>query len=169
MLVMGKLIITDQLPYEIDLTKSSLNGGIYDQENKTITWEIEFNNIDTYENGSKVINFTKDISLVFIGIEGTTRNIENKVNGKLELADIDKDAIYDEHLTKVEIKSQVIAKYQDENGQEIAKEETQTDLVGVSYETNPKDIEGYELIEVIGNETGVLIESDITVIINTKN
>ena len=160
----GKLIITDQLPYEIDLTKSSLNGGIYDQENKTITWEIEFNNIDTYENGSKVINFTKDISLVFIGIEGTTRNIENKVNGKLELADIDKDAIYDEHLTKVEIKSQVIAKYQDENGQEIAKEETQTDLVGVSYETNPKDIEGYELIEVIGNETGVLIESDITVI-----
>lgn len=160
----GKLIITDYLPYEIDVTMSDLNGGTYNKENKTITWEEKFNDIDTYQNGSKEINFNKSITLVFIGIEGTTRNIENIVNGKLELTDIQLESINDNHLTQVEIKAKVTVKYQDENGKEIAKEEQITDLVGVVYETKPKDIEGYELIEVVGDEKGVLIENDLTVI-----
>lgn len=160
----GKILVIDELPYEIDVTKSDLNGGIYNEVDRTIVWEIVLDDINTYQDGIKNIKFNKEIKLVFIGITGLTRDIENNVSAKLELTDANVDLIKDKHLTKVEIKSSVVAKYQDELGKEIAKEETKTDLVGIPYKTNAKEIEGYKLIEVIGDEEDVLIESEITVV-----
>ena len=37
----GKIKIVDTLPYEIDLEKSNIGEGIYNEETKTITWEKE--------------------------------------------------------------------------------------------------------------------------------
>ena len=48
----GKLKIVDYLPYAIDEENSELNGGIYNAEDKTITWEEDLGVINTYAGGS---------------------------------------------------------------------------------------------------------------------
>jgi len=45
------LTIVDTLPYKIDEKASNLNEGIYNDENQTITWTIDLENINTLENG----------------------------------------------------------------------------------------------------------------------
>ena len=41
------ITVVDTLPYKIDVTNSNLDGGIYDDNNKTITWQIT-TNINSY-------------------------------------------------------------------------------------------------------------------------
>ena len=58
----GTVTIVDYLPYEINEELSDIAGGTYNSEEKTITWTESITNIDTYTNGAKEINITKEIT-----------------------------------------------------------------------------------------------------------
>ena len=90
----GKAIVTivDELPYEIDESKAyELDGGIYNKENKTITWIEEIGDIDTFVNGAEEIGITKEISFVYKDIDVRKANIENKVTGTINLVTPEKE------------------------------------------------------------------------------
>ena len=94
-LYMGDVEITlvDTLPYEIDEAKSSLDGGIYDAENKTITWKETIIGIDTYTGGKKQINIEKSISVVFKDIDGSKKVLTNKIAGTIKLTTQEKSNV----------------------------------------------------------------------------
>ena len=84
----AQITIVDTLPYAIDVSKSTLNGGTYDPQTKTITWKELIDGIDTYakpESGNIQIN--KNIKVVYTNIDTTKTEIENKVTGKVKLLD----------------------------------------------------------------------------------
>lgn len=73
--------IVDQLPYRIDVSKSSLNGGEYNDTNKTITWR-ELRNLDTYTNSnSGNLTLSKSISVVFKNIDYSKHKLTNIAQG----------------------------------------------------------------------------------------
>ena len=80
--------ITDTLPFEIDLSKPySLNGGTYDAQTKTITWN-NVNPVDTYANASSgTINIIKTISLTYKNLLPTTNNIVNTIEANVHAID----------------------------------------------------------------------------------
>ena len=85
--------IVDQLPYEIDTSKTyDLDGGKYSNAEKTITWTETINNIDTFANNStQEINITKEITLVYKDIDVTQANVTNKVTGTVKLETPEKE------------------------------------------------------------------------------
>ena len=87
----AKVTIVDTLPYEIDTAKSNIANGTYNAEEKTITWTEEIGNIDTFVNGAKEINITKEISLVYKDIDVTQANVENTVTGTIHLETPEKE------------------------------------------------------------------------------
>ena len=60
-------------------------------------------------------------------------------------------------------KGNVIARYVDEDGNELAEDVITSDYVNQEYTTEAKEIKDYELIEVKGEETGTYTKEDITV------
>ena len=81
----AEVIIVDTLPYAIDKEKSNLNDGNYDENTNTITWTESITGIDTFANGEKQINVTKNISLVYQNLDVTKASVTNKVTGTLNL------------------------------------------------------------------------------------
>lgn len=81
--------IVDQLPYEIEIAegKSDLAGGIYDAENKTITWVEKIEGIDTVKEGKKHINITKKIVLTYKDLDSNAVNLSNRVKVQIRLLD----------------------------------------------------------------------------------
>ena len=58
----------------------------------------------------------------------------------------------------------VIVHHVDKNGKEIAKQETTTDTIGKTYQTNPQNIPGYRLVETPQNARGTYTDgkTDVT-------
>ena len=78
--------IVDNLPYKIDVSKSSLNGGEYNEANKTITWKDMIRNIDTYNNPSSGnITISKAISVVYKNLDYSKNIMTNRVSGSTKL------------------------------------------------------------------------------------
>ena len=77
------ITIVDTLPYKIDTAKSNLNGGTYNDTNKTITWKINATGI--VANSSEQMNITKNITVVYKDLNVTVSPVTNKVTGTLEL------------------------------------------------------------------------------------
>ena len=84
----GILEIVDTLPYKIDIDKSDLAGGEYDEEHKTIKWKILVNNINSFDNNGNV-EIIKTFGVVYkdLPIEEHT-NIKNVANVKFNLKDV---------------------------------------------------------------------------------
>ena len=86
----GKAVleIVDTLPYKIDIDKSDLAGGEYDEEHKTIKWKILVNNINSFDNNGNV-EIIKTFGVVYkdLPIEEHT-NIKNVANVKFNLKDV---------------------------------------------------------------------------------
>ena len=61
------------------------------------------------------------------------------------------------------IKGDVVAKYVDKEGNELSDSITTTDVVGENYKTNAKDIYGYKLVDIEGEEEGTYIDGTIYV------
>ena len=83
----GKAQITavDTLPYAIDVSKSTLNGGTYDANTNTITWKEIVEGIDTYANPeSGKIEINKTIKVVYTNIDAKQNAIENTVKGQIK-------------------------------------------------------------------------------------
>ena len=60
--------------------------------------------------------------------------------------------------------AKVIIKYEDEEGKDIKEERVVEGYVTQSYETKAEEIEGYELVEVKGQEKGEMTKEDIIII-----
>ena len=141
--------IVDTLPYEIDETKSNLNGGIYDKETNTITWIIK-TNIDENNN---TIEFNKTIEVIYIDIDNPI--VSNNVTGQTVFGNTTTNGNEDETTTIVDT-GKVIAHYiEKETNVKIANDTTYNGLVGSTYVTEEKDIEGYFLSTIEGETTGV--------------
>ena len=159
----GNAIVTiiDYLSFEIDENASYLDGGIYDKDSKTITWIYNFD-MNTY-NGNDTINITKNIKLVYLGLDASKREVINKVSSKLSLETAPDVTSEDETSTKLEVKGNVIIKYVDEEGNILSENDILSGLVGDKYITVSKEIFGYHLLKVIGNEQGKFIDGDLVV------
>ena len=85
------LTIVDTLPYKIDTTqgKSDLAGGIYNEEDQTITWTERMEGIDTYINGKKQIHFEKTIQVTYKELDIQQANLSNRVTGNIDFPDMD--------------------------------------------------------------------------------
>ena len=86
--------IVDELPYEIDESKTyNLAGGEYNKENRTITWVEEITGIDTWEDGDKVVDITKEINFSYKNVDVTQKAISNNVKGTVSLSTPKKEEI----------------------------------------------------------------------------
>ncbi len=188
----GKIKIVDTLPYEIDLEKSNIGEGIYNEETKTITWEKELPHINTEETKQNYnIEETKQITLVYKDIDLTQEKMTNQIKGKIELYETEeKDEKTVSIDTAINVQGKVIVKYIDKDTNEEIIKITKTDdvgagpvsaqnektsepktygyeiigKIGTEYETDKKEIEGYEYIESTENERGKIKEKDTEVI-----
>ena len=160
----GKAIITivDYLSYPINVEKSELAGGTYNEDTLTITWTKEYD-VNTYQNSNNEIEVNIDITLYYEDLTPETRVVVNKVTTKLELETTDPVTSEAETETNVEVNGTVIVNYVDTLGNVIANSITLNGLVGEEYQTEEKEIEGYIFSKVEGNKEGQYIDGVIEV------
>ena len=171
----GIVKLVDELPYEIDEEKSELNGGKYDKETKTITWEEELEHINTFEKKAKLTSFlasiaskdttnpnvykidiTKKIKLVYKDIDLTQEKMTNNVKGgvKLEYKGV-KDETTEGADTNINVEGTVKVKYVDKHTNKeilkIGKDDVQTDVED-SITRSSDETYGYEITDKVGTE-----------------
>lgn len=80
-------------------------------------------------------------------------------NGQYEEGEIEVTYVYKKLKDKpLLIEGELITKFVDLQGRVLSKEGKETGEVGSKYRTTPKDISGYKLIDIAGDETGVFTE-----------
>lgn len=159
--------ITDTLPFQIEESKSNLNGGIYNKEAKTITWTFE-ENIESFKN---IYNLYKKIEYsvqykAFADISSSIDNfLINNVNGYTKINKKETKGVSDKEDVEVIIKGYVTSIYVDEENNKLTDDINLSGLVGEDYSTKPKDILGYSLVyeKYPKNSEGKYIEEDIIV------
>lgn len=169
--------IIDTLPQSIDVDNSTLNGGIYNSSDNTITWTKTYN-ISSYASSysvSETITYTVSYT-DYVSANGST--LDNEVSGKTtvkyaDLEDITSNGTNDTESVDVEIKGTVTVYYKDEKGAEISTPTSLGEkLAGTHYTTTNKEIVGYTLDEskIPANKEGNYTEGNIDVIYYyTKN
>ena len=160
--------IVDELPFKLDLSKSNITDGSYDDESKTITWIENLNNIDTHSNGDKEVEIKKEIKLVYKDLKISEDNLKvtNKVRAEINLKETNKKIT--ENNTKeipAEIGSKVTVKYvlKSNRSMKLKEDKVITGHVGDAYQTTkPNDIDQdtYEFVEVEGNENGKISQEE---------
>ena len=169
--------ITDTLPGSIIENESTLNGGVYNSNDNTITWTYTYI-INEYQ---KVYRVSKEINYIvkyenYLNFNGNT--LVNTANGYTTVShegldDKVTEGKEDSASTRVEIKGTVNVYFKDNNDNEIAtKVALGEKLAGTSYTTTAKNITGYTLDEtkLPSNANGNYIEGNIDVVYYyTKN
>ena len=160
--------IVDELPFKLDLSKSNIMDGSYDDESKTITWTENLNNIDTHSNGDKEVEIKKEIKLVYKDLKISAENLKvtNKVRAEISLKELNKKIT--ENNTKeipAEISSKVTVKYvlKSNRSMKLKEDKLITGHVGDAYQTiipNDIDQDAYEFVEVEGNENGKISQEE---------
>ena len=160
--------IVDELPFKLDLSKSNITDGSYDDESKTITWIENLNNIDTHSNGDKEVEIKKEIKLVYKDLKISEDNLKvtNRVRAEINLKETNKKIT--ENNTKeipAEIGSKVTVKYvlKSNRSMKLKEDKVITGHVGDAYQTTiPNDIDqdAYEFVEVEGNENGKISQEE---------
>lgn len=168
-------------------------GDTYTTEQKDIYGyqfkEVEGNTTGTYTEDNIVVNYIyslKDTSVLvkYVTDTGTTLTDNITINGKVfdpysteskqftgytlsSLPDNASGNMTEDQITVTYVytlnKASVVAKYVDEDGNEIASSETVNGNYFDSYKTTAKDIYGYELTETPANATGTMNQDLITV------
>ena len=163
----AKIIITDNLPCEIDLDNSELDNAIYDKNKLTLTWIINVNDIDTYTFGNKLINIDKNINVKYKNII-KYKKITNNVSGKIILNDKDNE-INTSFDTLVNIKGKVIVSYVDTEDNKLKDDVIITDLIDNDYITKEEVFDNYKLVSITGNVRGKINVEDTLVIYKYYN
>ena len=159
----GKITIVDKLPYGIYEEPSDLDGGIYNEDDKTITWVIDWTDINTFENENE-ITIEKNITVVYNGIKPTERSFNNHVSGKLELSNNERTVTAD-LSTRVKVYGTiVIHHYLEGTTNELFLDEIVDGLIGDTYITHEQIIEGFELVRRPLEETLTFTETPFEVI-----
>lgn len=138
----AKVTYIDKLPYEIDEEKSDISGGKYNKETKTIVWEEIYDKI----NMEKEITFTKEIKVVYTGIDDTDRIMTNEIETTIKL-DNKESTVTSDYDTDIKIPGEIVIHYYDkETKEKLAKDIEKTDLIGNQYVSEEKEFEGYKLV-----------------------
>lgn len=144
----AKLKVVSTLPYEIDTSDSQLDGGVYDQTQKTITWILDWNDVNTYDSeNSKSI--TKEISVLYKDIDQKQRTMINSVKASTILDGTEETSKTEQSTTNIEIKGKITVKYLTlVNGEEKELEESfvAEELIGTKVNNPIKNINGYKLV-----------------------
>ncbi len=151
------ITIVDTLPYKIDVTNSNLDGGIYDENNKTITWNIS-GNINSYQNDRYSV--IKSIELKFISIDLNEDLMTNHVSGKI-VTDDKNVTVETNHNTYIDVVGTINIKYINDLKEELIPSIESTGKVGKEYEITKKDIEGYKIVKEPDNDKYKYIEGNI--------
>lgn len=150
----AKVTYIDKLPYEIDEEKSDISGGKYNKETKTIVWEETYDKI----NMGKEITFTKEIKVVYIGIEDTDRIMTNEIETTIKL-DNKESTVTSDYDTDIKIPGEIVIHYYDkETKEKLAKDIEKTDLIGNQYVSEEKEFEGYKLVSKPESEVHIYKE-----------
>ena len=161
----AKVTLIEHLPYPINEENSNLDGGIYNSDNQTITWIVDWKDINSYDETDNTYKntITKKISVEYIGIPATERIMNSTTTANIELDNNSRDNEADVP-TEIQIPGVIKVKYIDENGNEIVKTIEEEDLVGNNTVTKPIEKEGYILIEVPSTEEYTFDEEEQVVI-----
>ncbi|MCI8636955.1 MAG: DUF11 domain-containing protein, partial [Clostridia bacterium] len=166
----GDVIVTivDTLPYKIDIEKSDIKDGLYNEDTKTITWTKKFEDIDTTKNGDYRIKIDGNIKLVYKDLNAKEEKMTNEVKARIEFTeDETKNEVETSEDTNININGKIIVKYIDkETGKEITNparpEETygyeKEGKVGEQYRSYPIIIDGYDYDRNTGNTEGEIKE-----------
>ena len=158
--------IVDTLPYEIDVTKSNLNGGVYNATDKTITWVIT-KKVDSF---TREYNVSESVSYSvvykdFADISSSdNNNITNNVLGNVRVSGKTTNGVTDSVSIPVEIEGTLTVKHVDEEGNNLLPEVTTTEKVGTSYNETSEEIYGYTFESDTNNTSGKYIEDNILVV-----
>ena len=157
----GESVVTmkDTLPYKIDLSKSDLNGGTYNEADNTITW-IVTKNIDSFVSNNEIISdiITKNITLYYIGNYAIEDSIDTIITSTLEIEG--KPAILTMTSINVplDIKGKIIVRYIGEKGEELFNTIENIEKVGIKYTPIEKTKEGYKIISKPQSEYEYAVE-----------
>ena len=154
--------IVDTLPYEIDATKSNLNGGVYNATDKTITWVIT-KKVDSF---TREYNVSESVSYKdFADISSSNNNnITNNVLGNVSVSGKTTNGVNDSVSIPVKIDGTLTVKHVDESGNDLWTEVTTTEKVGTSYNETSKEIYGYTFKSNTNNTSGKYKEGNILVV-----
>jgi len=164
----AKVKIVDKLPHPIVEDQSELDGGVYDAENLTITWEEDWVDINTYASANTK-SFEHNISLVYDGILGTDRELNNEATGHVTLVNVDAEPTNetepgdeeDDEPTPIRIPGRIITKFIEiGTDKEVCKSDNAVGLIGDPYHTRAKECKDYELVKSPENEDYNFEEND---------
>ena len=174
--VIGEVTVTivDKLPLSIDLEKSSIGDGKYNDKDHTITWTrtYTFDEFNTaYDLTIDEIEYIVKYNDIDAEYSYTGDVYTNKANASVSVNyNNEEEDLGDTETTedvKVEIYGNLTVEYvtYDDNNKPINLTDTISDekLVGTPYETEEKEFYGYTLKDIIGNKTGKYAEEDTTV------
>lgn len=156
----GIVTVSVSLPYLIDESLSTLDEGVYDSSNKSITWVLN-KSIDTYNNVNSSIGFEKNIKLVYRNIDSSIRKLNNPVSVNV-LLDNNNDTTSTVASTDVKIKGKIKVHFykEDDGGINVLLDtEEYEGLVGDELSVDRTDLEGYELSDNIST-TPVFLDDD---------
>ena len=136
--------MVDKLPYKIDVANSNIDGGVYDPNSNTISWNVDFS-IDSYN--SPMYSLTKNIEVSYIDVDLTEDIFTNNVVGTTIISD--KNTLVETNYnTYIDVKGTISVKYIESiTNKELFDSNTTTDKVGKDYEIEEKNIEGYKIID----------------------
>ena len=161
----AKITLTDKLPYTVKDISYDQNYCSFDKNSNTLVCEKIFN----IDKDNQEINVEFRVEVTYIGLTSTTDlAVKNVVDAILTYGNNEKPS--QGEVTDIVKSSKVIAKYVDEDGNELALQEEMTGLINTEYNTHEKDILGYTLKKMPVNKNGVYTEEEIIVkYVYTKN
>lgn len=164
----AKVSVVDKLPHAIIEDQSELDGGVYDADKLTITWEEDWTSINTYVGANKK-SFEYNISLVYDGILGTDRELNNEATGHVTLIDVETEPTNetepgdeeDDEPTPIRIPGRIITKFIEiGTDKEVCKSDNAVGLIGDPYHTRAKECKDYELVKSPDKEDYNFEEND---------
>ena len=158
----GTITITDILPYKIDSSASELNGGVYNDANKTITWTENWTGIDSYNNkGSKEITKTIQVKYLDFPSSGV---INNRVSGKIVLSNNTR-TIEGTLSTNIKLPGKItVHHYKAGTTEKLSDDVITIGVVPETYISKAIDLEGYVVSKRPQNETINYTEEDQEII-----
>ena len=147
------------LPAEVDLEKSTLNGATISASDPTsLTWGP----LTTTVSGNDDFDETYSVRLYFKNVDPTNDYLITKMTANVELNDGTQKRVESTYETALDIKGSITARFIeiDDSGSEVkalANNETTTKKVGTAYSLAPKKINGYELVD---SPIGIIYSTD---------
>ena len=149
------LVITDELPYDIDDDKSIYNREICEYTDGKLVCTYTKN--ITEEDNTFVIE--EELTLYYVGID--SNKVTNRVNSVLTYGETTKEN--DSEYTSEVKMGTVIVNYVTTDGTKLTESITLTGLVGEGYTTDKKDFDKYNFVRVDGEVEGEYTEDTIEV------